>query len=204
MSYLVNQVITFLQNSSTGNSYTPFTKPTTTATFSLGNQQYSLPPSQISTQTGSSFGADYSATATATSTALYQQLNAAGSGLNSNFTVAPGAGSGINAVNDYGVVLFNSALALQNAGLSTTGRWYMSDLTITLYPNPVKSNCTVNTNSTTPQSLTPLTLDGRMLQQKNSVVNGVSIDLSSYPTGVYVIAMRNSSGKSKIFKVMKD
>jgi hypothetical protein len=75
---------------------------------------------------------------------------------------------------------------------------------ITFYPNPVKSSCTVNTNSTTPQSLSLLTLDGRMLQQNNTFISGGSIDLSRYPNGIYLIVLRSTTGKSEVLKVMKD
>src|SRR4051812_21227503 len=56
---LANQVITFQNNTNNpaGNTFATY-NPTLTATFSLSNQQYTLPASQISTTKGLSFGAN--------------------------------------------------------------------------------------------------------------------------------------------------
>jgi len=426
---VASQAITFYENRTNG-TYAAFTAPTTTATVSLSNQQYTMTPAQVSTRTGSSFGTTVNAFGnSAGSLNLYMSLGSVGGASSSNFTAAGTmtGGTGISTTNNYGLEVFNSALALQNAGRSTSGRWYMADLTITFsspisnpvihlaglggtsgglgfttefdlsstgvtlmklsgsseltvtntsilnndpspagttglgaasgsvlvngtnlssvtfkmymrgdggssswsvghagdgfllsasaltgsvstlpvgltdftavlannstqldwstamesnssffsiehstdqnswetigsvqaagnsttarsygfahnhpvagnnfyrlkmvdqdgtftyskvnevsveeasrvsfYPNPVKSSCTVNTNSTTPRSLSLLTLDGRMLQQNNSFVSGGSIDLSRYPNGIYLIVLRSATGKSEVLKLMKD
>ncbi|WP_431213670.1 T9SS type A sorting domain-containing protein [Puia sp. P3] len=426
---MANQVMTFYENRTNG-TYAAFTSPTTTATLSLSNQQYTMTSAQVSTRTGSSFGTNVNPFGSgAGSLNLYMSLGSVGGASSSNFTAAGTmtAGTGISTTNNYGVEIFNSALALQNAGRSTSGRWYMADLTITFsapinnpvihvaglggtagglgfttefdlsstgvtlmklsgsseltvtntsilnndpspagttglgaasgsilingtnvtsvtfkmymrgdggssswstghagdgfllstsaltasvstlpvglvdftavssgdgarldwstaiesnssffyiehstdqnswetigsvqaagnsttarsyafthknagagnnfyrlkmvdqdgtfvyskvdevsveeasrvsfYPNPVKSGCTVNTNSTTPTSLSLVTLDGRMLQQNNSFVSGGTVDLSRYPNGIYLIVLRSVTGKSEVLKVMKD
>jgi hypothetical protein len=75
---------------------------------------------------------------------------------------------------------------------------------INFYPNPVKTGCTIITNSTTAQSITLLTLDGHMLQQNNNFVSGSSFDLSKYPNGVYLFVVRNATGRSEVLKVLKN
>ncbi|MBS1605188.1 MAG: T9SS type A sorting domain-containing protein [Bacteroidetes bacterium] len=427
---IASQAVTFYENRTNG-SYAAFSSPTTTVTVSLSNQQYTMSNSQISTRTGSAFGAGNNSFGnSASSLNFYMQMNAIGGASAGNFTAAGSltSGTGISLTSNYGIEIFNSALALQNAGRSTSGRWYMADLTIafntpvnnpvihlaglgatssslgfttefdlvtsnvslsklsgsseltvtstsilnnaanpaattglgaasgsvlvtgsnitsitfkmymrgdgsssfwsllghagdgfllsaststssistlpvgltgftaalennitrlnwstaiesnssyfdveystdnnswmtigtvqaagnsttgrtyafththpaagnnfyrlrmidqdgtftyskvdevsveepsriTFYPNPVRSSCTVNTNSTTPQSLSLLTLDGRMLLQNNSFVSGGSIDLSRYPNGVYLLVLRSATGKSEVLKIMKD
>src|SRR5262249_55062324 len=137
---IANQVITFYENVS-GSVYTPFVTPTTTATFSLSNQQYSMTSAQIATRTGSSFGTNVNSGGSNAGTLnLYMQLGAVGGASASNFTAASGmtAGTGISTTTNYGVEIFNSALALANASRSTSGRWYMADLTIT-FSTPINN-----------------------------------------------------------------
>jgi hypothetical protein len=57
-STIANQVITFQENvnNPSDNVFTPYTTPTMTATFSLSNQQYTLPTSQSPNQASVSFG----------------------------------------------------------------------------------------------------------------------------------------------------
>ncbi|HLG40308.1 MAG TPA: hypothetical protein VI461_11600, partial [Chitinophagaceae bacterium] len=132
---IANQVITFQNNTNnpSGNTFAAF-MPALTATFSLSNQQYTLPIAQISTGRGLSFGANLNGSGTsATASALFQQMNSISTPSNNNFTssTAVSAGTGIDISNNRAVELFTSARALYNAGASTSGRFYFGDLTIT-------------------------------------------------------------------------
>jgi Secretion system C-terminal sorting domain len=75
---------------------------------------------------------------------------------------------------------------------------------LTFYPNPVKNQVTINTGSTTPQSVTLMSVSGRQLQQNNQFVSGGSIDLSSYAAGIYFLAIRNTSGQTEVLKILKN
>ncbi len=130
-----NQVIRFQNNTNnpSGNSFATY-NPSLTATFSLSNQQYTLPSSQISTTKGLSFGANLNASGVlAATSALFQPMNSISSPSNNNFTssTAVTAGTGIDISSNKAVELFTSARALYNAGASTGGRFYFADLTIT-------------------------------------------------------------------------
>ena len=71
------------------------------------------------------------------------------------------------------------------------------------FPNPVRDRVTVTTGSTAVQSVTVMTIDGRVLQLVRDFVSGQSIDLSRYPGGVYILQVRDASGQSQVFKVQK-
>jgi len=136
---IANQVITLQNNSNNpiGNSFAAYS-PLLKATFSLSNQQYSLPVSQISTGKALAFGGNQSnSSINAPASPLFPQMNFISSPANGNFTsttaVTPGTGIDISANNGVGV--FVSAKALANAGASTGGRYYFGDLTITFNQN---------------------------------------------------------------------
>lgn len=111
--------------------------PTTTATLSLTNQQYS---SSNYTTTGAPGGnammfggegnsySDQVAAAT-----IYVPLNTKGGPPDSVFTatVNTPAGQGISGSANYGTRFFVSTEPLQRSGKSTTGRYYMGDIVVT-------------------------------------------------------------------------
>lgn len=130
-----SQVITFQANNNnpTNSSFSNFS-PTITATFSVSNQQYTLPTSQISSGVGLSFGGNLSnSSSTATVSPLFNLMNVISTPSNSHFTSAVGitAGTGIDITANKAVEFFTSARALYNASASTSGRYYFADLTIT-------------------------------------------------------------------------
>jgi hypothetical protein len=63
---------------------------------------------------------------------------------------------------------------------------------------------TITTGATSPQSVTVISVDGRLLQQNDQFVSGGSIDLSSYAAGIYFLAIRNTSGQTEVVKILKD
>ncbi len=138
-----NLVIAIQSNTNDSSGRIDANSPVVNATFSITNQQYSLPTSQISTGRGFSFGAlQTNSSATAFSAGLFEQMNFVSSPCNSQFTagtsVAPGTGIDVNT--NRAVTMFLSAKALANAGASTGGRYYFGDLTITFnqkIANPV-------------------------------------------------------------------
>jgi hypothetical protein len=75
---------------------------------------------------------------------------------------------------------------------------------LTYYPNPVKNQVTITTSAISPQSVTVLNIEGRLLQQNNHFVSGGSIDLSSYAAGIYFLAIRNTAGQTEVVKILKD
>jgi hypothetical protein len=132
---VANQVITFQTNTNnpSGNTFVAYS-PTLTATFSLSNQQYSLPTSEISTGKGLSFGATQSnSSSSAPASALFALMNSISTPSNSNFTssTAVTAGTGIDISVNKAVGMFTTTRALYNANASTSGRYYFGNLTIT-------------------------------------------------------------------------
>ena len=79
-----------------------------------------------------------------------------------------------------------------------------SSTVLSYYPNPVKNSVTITTSATSPQSVTVISVDGRLLQQNNQFVSGGSIDLSSYTAGIYFLAIRNTTGQTEVIKILKD
>lgn len=129
------QVITFQNNTNnpTGTTFATYT-PTTTATFSLSNQQYTLSTTESSTATALMFGAgNTNATPAVTPYYYYNLLNNYSGAANADFTSAStiAAGTGIDITKNYGLQVFTSAMGLYHAGSSTSGRYYIADLTIT-------------------------------------------------------------------------
>ena len=133
---IANIVATFRENANNplNNVSTAYNTPTITATFSLSNQQYTLPASQMSTGTDVVFGATINAGApTPLNAPTYTTMGGFGSPVNTNFTAseATPAGSGISTTNNYGVGLFVSTSGLFNIAVPTLARYYMADLTVT-------------------------------------------------------------------------
>jgi Secretion system C-terminal sorting domain len=145
-SSITNQVITFQDNTNnpSGNTFTPFTTPTTTATFSLSDQQYAVPGTWIPSNVTLVFGGtDNTRFQSLVPSALFPVMSSVGGASDNNFTsLGPpqAAGTGISVANNYGVELFNSAMGLYTNGSPTTGRYYCATLTITFsspLTNPV-------------------------------------------------------------------
>lgn len=139
------QTVTFENNTNnpTGNTFVAFTTPTTTATFTLSNQQYTLPASQSSTNASLVFGGGNNDDLLQINGYPYYNLMGAYSApANADFTSASTvtAGTGIFITKNYSLQLFTSVMGLYNANASTTGTYYIANLTITfssLVTNPV-------------------------------------------------------------------
>ncbi len=132
---VASQAISFQANinNPVGTSFIPFL-PVVTTTFSLSNQQYSVPTSEIATGTGLSFGANINNSGTeAASTALFEKMNLISTPANGNFTsVANGsAGTGIDINTNRAITIFSSVRPLYHDAASTSNRFYYGDLTIT-------------------------------------------------------------------------
>lgn len=133
-SVTTNQVITFENNAlnPTTGTYSPFS-PTTTATFSITNQQYVLPASQNANGADISFGATNNASgAMITPAPTFPAMNWISAPSNIDFSATPlNIGAGIAVGTNHAVEIFSSTMGLYNANLPTNGRYYMADLTIT-------------------------------------------------------------------------
>ena len=137
---VTSQTVTFQANinNPVGGSFIPFL-PVVTTTFSLSNQQHSLPTSEIATGTGLSFGANINNSATnAGSSSLYDNMNLISTPSNNNFTsVANGtAGTGIDINTNKAITVLSSVRPLYHNASSTSSRFYYGDLTIT-FSTPV-------------------------------------------------------------------
>jgi hypothetical protein len=138
-STTADQVITFQSNldNPTGNTFSSFS-PTTTATFSLSNQQYTLTPAQNSNGADVSFGGTLNTTgASVGSFAQFPTMGAISSPLSTVFTSSESTptGEGISTTSNYATEVFTSTMGLYNANASTNGTYLMANLTITFsYP----------------------------------------------------------------------
>lgn len=139
---VANQVITFQNNTNNpaGNTFTAFTNPTTTVTFSLTNQQRTMIPSP-------GFGVMFGGTNTSSSTtpaasALFPLMNSLGSPINANFTSANStAGTGIDITANQNIEIMVSTRPLyeSNAALPTATtmvRYQFADMVAT-FSRPV-------------------------------------------------------------------
>lgn len=139
------QTITFQNNTNnpTGNTFVAFSTPTTTATFTLANQQYTLPTTQSATTAALLFGAGNNlGNLQVNGYTYYNPMGTYSSPVNADFTSAGTvtAGTGIDITKNYSLQLFTSVMGLYNASASTSGRYYIADLTITFnnyVTNPV-------------------------------------------------------------------
>ena len=137
------QTVTFYNNTNnpTGNSFSAYT-PTTTATFTLSNQQYTLPVTQNLNGADVSFGATSTSGAQLISSfQIFPQMNAVSGASASDFSSSPTAGTagtGMSMNSNYGVEIFNSAMGLYNANAVTNGTYYMANLMIT-FNQPVSN-----------------------------------------------------------------
>lgn len=129
-------------NNPTGNTFVAFTSPATTATFSLSNQQYPLSATYSSTGASVVFGGGNNLGRKAINALnYYYVMNYYSSPANGDFTSAGTitAGTGIDVTANYSLQVFTSVMGIPTAS-STTGTYYMADLTITfntLVTNPV-------------------------------------------------------------------
>lgn len=139
------QTVTFKNNTNnpTGNTFVAFTTPTTTATFSVSNQQYILPVSQSTSTASLVFGGGNNLNKLyINGYTYYNTMGNYSSPVNADFTsagtITPGTGIDIN--QNYSLQLFTSVMGLYNTSASTSGTYYIADLTITfntLVTNPV-------------------------------------------------------------------
>jgi len=127
------QLITF-QNNLTNpatNAMSAYS-PAITTTFSLSNQQFTLPTSRIASGAGVSFGSGLSTTSgTAPAFALFPLLNAVGGSSNANYTSASGVNGGIDVAANSGVEVFTSVEPLPSTLPANTARYQYADLTLT-------------------------------------------------------------------------
>jgi hypothetical protein len=132
-SVLNNQVITFQSNAlnPTTGSYAPLS-PTTTATFTISNQQYTLTSTENPNLGDVSFGANVNASGkTPTPMAVFSAMNTISAAPANDFSsTQDNINAGISVSSNYAVEMFTSAMGLYNANLSTSGTYYMADLTI--------------------------------------------------------------------------
>jgi Secretion system C-terminal sorting domain len=133
-SVLTNQAITFKNNAlnPTTGTYTTLV-PTTTATFSISNQQYTLPASQNPNGSVLSFGANVNGSGKIpTSMSTFSAMNTVSAAPNADFSATQyNVGAGISTSSNYAVELFTSSMGLYNANSPTNGTYYIANLTIT-------------------------------------------------------------------------
>ena len=136
---VANQVDTLVNNSSNNTAWTfsSFSTPTTLVTFSLSNQQYTLPTTQNPTGYDVNFGATVNNSGSlVASWGVFTTISDLSSPSASNFssTATSGqAGTGISTSLNYVTEIFTSAMGMYNAGSPTGSKdsFYMADLTVT-------------------------------------------------------------------------
>jgi hypothetical protein len=79
-----------------------------------------------------------------------------------------------------------------------------ANLRLTGYPNPTKGAFTIVSNGSAITAVTIMSLDGKPLREITGFVSGNTIDLGSYPTGLYFIGVRDDSGATRLLKVFRD
>ena len=136
-STTASQTITFQENSAnpTGWSFSPYSSPTTTATFSLSNQVYTLPTSQNPNRADVSFGAtNNNGSQLISSAKIFPDMAAISTPAAGDFTALdyPGqTGEGMSMTQNYAISVFNSVMGLYNANAAVKDSFYMANLTIT-------------------------------------------------------------------------
>jgi hypothetical protein len=141
-STITSQVITFKENTAnpTAWSFSPYSSPTTTATFSLSNQQYTLSAGQNPNGADVSFGAtSNSNNPLITPAKIFPDMAAISAPVANDFTSTnyPGqANEGMSMTQNYAISIFNSVMGLYNANAKSNGTYYMADLTI-VFNTPV-------------------------------------------------------------------
>jgi hypothetical protein len=97
-------------------------------------------------------------------------------------------------------------VSLDNTEIYSVARQltFAQSTVLTYYPNPVRNQVTITTGATSPQSVTLMSVNGRLLQQNNQFVSGSSIDLSSYAAGIYFLSIRNTAGQTEVLKILKE
>ncbi|HEV2482755.1 MAG TPA: T9SS type A sorting domain-containing protein [Puia sp.] len=113
---------------------------------------------------------------------------------------SPATGSAfyrIAQVNTDGSVSYTSIQRLSFGGLAGG---------LNFYPNPAHGQVTIASSAAATdniKSVQLLSIDGRVLQVATGFRSGDSFDLSSYPAGVYIFAVRNNDGTTQTSKVQK-
>ena len=147
------QVLGFQNNTNnpTGTTFVNYTTPTTTVTFAISNQQYTLPTTQSALGASLLFGAGNNANTLLVNGYTYYNLMNAYSFPATNtaatddsyFTSASTvtAGTGIDVTKNFSLQLFTSVMGMYNPpSQPTLGRYYIANLTVTFntyVTNPV-------------------------------------------------------------------
>ncbi len=131
---LMNEVIAFGSNTNDSSGNIPASySPKLSVTFSLSNQQYTLPVEQVRTARGLSFGAKPNgADSYAVESEIFPLINSISAASITDFTFSPVATSRdqIDINPNRAIEIFTSARALYNNKAATHGRYYYGDLTI--------------------------------------------------------------------------
>lgn len=74
---------------------------------------------------------------------------------------------------------------------------------VKLYPNPTKDILNIDFNGTKFKTLEVYSIDKKIITRDVSSLNIIEINLSQYPTGIYMVNLIDSSGKAYSNKVIK-
>ena len=77
-------------------------------------------------------------------------------------------------------------------------------LRVTGYPNPTKGSYTIVSNGAAITAVTVMSIDGKPLREITNFTSGNTISLSSYPTGLYFIAVKDETGATRLIKVFRE
>ena len=131
---IASQTVTFQNNTNnpSGNTFVGFS-PTTTVTYTLSNQQYTLMNSQATNRATVSFGGtNNNGGSSEVGVPIFNFMNFISAAPNNVFSSIPSTiNSGIFVSGNEAIELFTSAMGLYNANAPTNGSYYMADLTLT-------------------------------------------------------------------------
>ena len=105
--------------------------------------------------------------------------------------------AGVNLVNEpyYGEIVLNATLSSQEVVI---------DKSIKLYPNPTKDILNIDFNGKKFRTLDVYALDGKKIITKDlSSLDTIQVNLSQYPSGIYMVTLIDVNGKNYPNKIIK-
>jgi hypothetical protein len=81
---------------------------------------------------------------------------------------------------------------------------FSAKVKLTCYPNPTINSVTIVCDANNLRSVALMSIDGKTLQVNPHFVSGGSFDLSRYPRGMYLLAIRDAEGNAEVAKIQKN
>ena len=129
------------------------------------------------------------------------RVNAAGSSSTlKNYSLAHL--SPVNGINYYRLRMVDVDGTFKYSAVRTVK--FSTTILITAMPNPTTDRVYITSNEAgVLQSVALFSINGKLLQQLNNFTLGKSIDLSNYPTSLYILKLVDKNGNTEVIKVVK-